>query len=747
MINTQGQENFEFELEGAGTKYPFVGYVSSVDKTSLNPGVLIRGSKNVYQKVTGTIASRFGLKRRGIADGTSAGVKGSYEWQSSRGMTLPLRVCDGKLEVESKIADSINPLWYELLDTSGNSLATSLTNFSFDTWWENLETKDRLLMVRGDHNILHWAGGITKIDSVTTQTGGITPASLTIATGGSGYTNLQIIKVNGGTSDCILRVHTTGDAVSGFDVISLGAGYSTGSGVATSYLTGTAGTGFTVNIGAVQNTYSIKKLDTSTTWQEDGFCAMQYQLYDKYISINGHVYFYSGGETTDTLTGISTDPSGEASGSIAFSAVIASNLNSWGYVIPANYNPTFLKVLNNQVLLGSSTSKILYLSANSSSGTSLLLGFQNYVNTGALVAGDPDWFIIDNPPIGMGAKNGVAYVSAGTSDWYIVTPNTPIPVAVADHAAPSSDYIMTKVQKIPSAGLSAALGHQFIDNLGDDLIYLDQNHQLRAFGTFRNIVTPKFPSLSLQIKDELQNVDFTGGHLRVVDDIIYITAPNQGTHYMLQVLDELDNLGNITTKRIWHPPQISNIARIAVIDGVTYGHSNANPQIYQIWDTGQWFDDCPTDEEINYICVARFAYRNHGRRQGLLRFDKVYYEGYISSGTALNANTYLDYIGASGVYNSIINSNNEPAKEFDGTPYISLGDSPLGTIPLGEGIVQEVNEQELLPKFRAIIGVTPTDCFEYALEVYSIMPNSRWEILCLGTNATLSTNQAVFIKK
>ena len=160
-------DNYEFELVGVG-KTPFEGYISSVDKTTVSPGALIRGSKNVYKKLTGLIANRFGLKMRGTPDGTTtdgvfsptlSGVVASWEWYNSLAQTLPLRViADGRLQVESKIVDGVTPIWYDLL--------TGLTNtrFVFDAWWDDTEKKDRLLMVNGESNIKHWSGGMALVD-------------------------------------------------------------------------------------------------------------------------------------------------------------------------------------------------------------------------------------------------------------------------------------------------------------------------------------------------------------------------------------------------------------------------------------------------------------------------------------------------------------------------------------------------------------------------------------------------------
>jgi len=79
-----------------------------------------------------------------------------------------------------------------------------------------------------------------------------------------------------------------------------------------------AWSGASAEIG-VTTINTIQLLDTSgITWIEKRFLITGTEvIYDKEITINGTVYTYTGGETTDTLTGVTPDPSSEASGSLA----------------------------------------------------------------------------------------------------------------------------------------------------------------------------------------------------------------------------------------------------------------------------------------------------------------------------------------------------------------------------------------------------------------------------------------------
>src|SRR3990167_6738186 len=155
-------DDFAFSLIGG--EQPILGYVSAKDKTALSGYNMVRGSKNVYRKLSGTIAVRTGLKRRGAADTTEADVKSSYEWPTSLDYTRVIRVANSKLEVESDIVTSGTFVWYTLQSS------LTLTAFVFDTVWDNTLKKDFLVFVRGDSNLFRWDGGIGKIASTTATT-------------------------------------------------------------------------------------------------------------------------------------------------------------------------------------------------------------------------------------------------------------------------------------------------------------------------------------------------------------------------------------------------------------------------------------------------------------------------------------------------------------------------------------------------------------------------------------------------
>lgn len=470
---------------------------------------------------------------------------------------------------------------------------------------------------------------------------------------------------------------------------------------------------------------TLTKSDTSTTWAQDGFSTGG----DKTFTINGSatVYTYTGGETTDTLTGITPAlPAIVANDVIIQSVITETDTPAAGFLCD------FIKTIGNQLYVGSYTSRLVYISASDD--------FTDYTIPSPRLAGSPDLLTLDNSAKGISSRQGKAHISAGLSDWYVVS--------FTDITVGSTLTQQTVVDKQNTAALSAALAHEFIDTVGDDIVYLSQDQQLRNYGQFRNIFTAKYPSLSQAIYQELQAETFMDGTIvggvRCIGDFTYITSPDSGKTYLYQAREALDGNGNIVAERLWHPPQIWNASRMALIDGVEYVHSTANPQIYQVWNTGQYHDDSPTDDPVPYDAYMSMSYRQHDRRQGLLNFDKVYVEGYILNNSDLNLRVRDDYLDPNPQI-KVLSSIAQPPTFFPNTTPEAIGGSPVGEIPVGGGAVSE--SEEIMPKFRVISDVIIKNAFEYQLEIYSTSADSAWEIIALGTNATQSDANATEIRR
>ncbi len=585
-------------------------------------------------------------------------------------------------------------------------------------------------MVRGDANLYSWSGGIAKVASGAATTLTKSDATKTWAqegfdastpvTIGDTTTQFDITNPAGTTFRYTFDGTGTNPAITAITV-PIGTYVYVN---AQNFAAGNKGIFVVTGVGAdyFEVTNAAGVVESNKTIGTGAI----YVKFTKVLKIGSTVYGYTGGESTTALTGVFPSAAAVVADSVAISAVVT-HVN-----IPASsYSADFIKTVINQVFVGSYTSRLVYISKSSD--------FTNFTVPTPTAPGDPDLLTLDNCPTGIGVRKGQAHIGAGTSDWYVVSfSNITVGTVLVRQ---------TVVDKQAVANLAAPLAHEFIDSVGDDLVYISKDQQLRIFGTFRNITTPKYPSLSQAVKDEFAEEDFDGGALRAVGDMIYITAPNSGRDWMHETRESVDTSGNVVAERFWHPPQVRNISRFAVIDGVVFGHSNANPQIYQVWDTLQWHDDSPADEPLAYECRMRMAYQNGGDRVEYKQFDKAYFEGYMPTGVQLNANVYMEYQGAAGLQTLVINSDLILARFFSGNSAPSIGDASLGDNPIGDGLTPDSNEQELVPKFKVIRDIQPVNIGEYDLEVFSTELDSRWEMLCLGVNGDGSAQESVVLAK
>lgn len=468
------------------------------------------------------------------------------------------------------------------------------------------------------------------------------------------------------------------------------------------------------------------------------------------VLINGNSYAYTG-SSASTLTGVTPDPTGEANASVVISAVVVTATT------PSSDSNTFtndfLRVVGNMVYLGSYKSRLIYISSNSSYTT-----YTATVQSTARVPGGSELLYLDSTAKGIGVRQGHAIIFAGTSDLY--------EISFEKITVGSTLTEQTVVTPKKLANLASAYAHEFIAMAGDNVRYLGQDQQMHDYGTYRNLGEPVSPILSHEVSTDLFNEDFTLGQLQVISTgdrgtLTYIIAPNTGVVYIYQEKTEVNRVGNIVSERRWFAPFVWGVSRIESNGTSILGFSNSNPQIYTLWDTAQWHDDGPGSGSatiaLAYTSVLITSYRNHGRRQGKLRFDKIYWEGFMTSGTSLNGAVYYDYQGATNVLSPIIHSivDGSPANSqsfFTGIVPPSLGDASLGDNPLGDitaviyfGVA--IRDRDLLPKFRIITGVEITDCYEYSLMMYTSKVDDRWEVIALGANASQSPFNGVELVK
>lgn len=577
------------------------------------------------------------------------------------------------------------------------------------------------------------AAAYFKVTSISGP-GGIT--GISILSSGNGYVPSVNNVVAGGTgTGAHIDVFAVGNSITKWHVLTNGSGYSTGVNVV---LTGGTGTGANLHITATANA-------AITVAGQQPLAQLGFEGTNN-ITIGGVTYQYTA-VTGQSFIGIAVDPSSIPVGSVILQAI--QTTNNLPDKTNLNFTNDFIKVINNQLHVGCYKSNLVYVSSGSD--------YTNFEISLPRVPNSPDLIVLDSPGRGITTQRSTntlypstPVISGGIGDWYTISYQQTT-VALLDGSGNTITVENATRVKSENTDLATALAHEFITNVGDDIVFVDQNNQLREYGTVRNFTNPTFPLLSLDVYKELQGLDLTGGHCRAVAgedaETVYITCPKTGTDYMYQIRQRLNDVGNMVAERIWQPPQIRGLSRIAVINGVTYGHSATNPQLFQLWETGQYYDDAPDGTDLPYECHAIFAYLNIGRTQQLF-FDKIFIEGYMTPGTPLMCTVLMEYQGSKFNPTFIINSpgkgQNVP-RFYEIATQGSLGDESLGDTPLGDGLTLSGANDESTPKFRCIRAVTPQDIFEYALDVWSNFPSAQWELVTLGANHMSTGRQPVSI--
>lgn len=824
-------DNFKFKLFGQSNDAAvpkFRSYISSIDPTTAGTGVLIGGSRDVYKTLLGTVRKRPGLKRRGEADSTEAGIISSFEWQTL-GKTRVLSQVGDELQVEFDAGGGI--VAWPLLDGLPD------TAISYAPWYSEDLARDLLIFVNGQQEINMWSGGLGVVDSAADTTGIIGSIrgpnsndgpNYGSSSGGWGYVVGDLLTISAGNSDAILQVDSIsaatsvqtvtinaagagyavndlvrlptvagdfavlkittiggGGSVTGVQVLASPAGYALATGVVTTALSGggagltvnipigglattitawhfvnngsgyvaaeyvatTGGTGTGATIGIVDVLTGRITLQGTENAQQLGFAGELTSTDNTFvetggsITINGSItYSYTAlGDDGFSFVGVSPSVAGVVSGDVAIASVIVSTSTASGNLFSAVFGELFtndwVATIGNQLYIGCYNSRLVF--------ESLATNYLNYSIPSLRSPGDPNVYTLDSNSRGATAKGGQkgnAVIFGSQGDTYSIV-NTVETVQVADTPAEFAYVENQVIDKQTSSDLSTPISNDFIASVGDTILFVDEGNQLRQFGTLRNLATPVYPILSLDVYNELAAADLTGGALRAIaeesGESIYITAPITGILYIYQIRYEIDRLGNMGAERLWQPPFVVNASRVALIDGVTYIYSNVNPQMYQLWDTGQTYDDSPSDEPIPIEAHAIFAYTSLSDRTMQLYFNRMYFEGYMTRATELYSNNYLDYQGASGIPLITINKPTAPgrkvAKFYEASSTVpSLGSVALGQVPLGQGVASTLTS--VLPKFRAIRYAEPVNVFEFALDVFSYQVDDDWELLTVGTN-------------
>ena len=224
------------------------------------------------------------------------------------------------------------------------------------------------------------------------------------------------------------------------------------------------------------------------------------------VIINGTEYTYTGGEGTTTLTGVTPNPTGEAVDSNVFQAV-RTNANT-----PASgFLSDFLRVLNNQVYVGSLTSRVVYVSANDN--------FTDYTFASPRIVGEGALLTLDNIPKAFARQDRDMYISAGRDDWY----KTEFETLLLSNDTQAETLL---IKKLKTASGMGAQSQDLVLETGDFIAYISHEPALRLLGNLEGVENPVLRSFSNPIKPDFDDADFTNGNMAWDKNRIYISRLN-----------------------------------------------------------------------------------------------------------------------------------------------------------------------------------------------------------------------------
>lgn len=459
---------------------------------------------------------------------------------------------------------------------------------------------------------------------------------------------------------------------------------------------------------------SITKKGTST-WAENRF----YTTANKTLvnPRNGNEHTYTGGEGTDTLTGLNNITDIQSGDVLIQKIVIASNEPE------ADRNNNTIFTWQNQVCVGSDDDEEVYVSANDD--------YTDFTFSAPRTAGEGAILTLDNAAKGFGELNDKLVVFAGTSSMYQVAPQEITVGSVLTEAL--------KVKKYQTGTNQSAQSQEVIQQVGQSIVYLSFEPALRELVSLEEIQGGAQPrTLSNPIKPDFDGETWENAHTVWYRNALYLSAPTNNKVYILEYVEDADG----RLRRFWQAPQTLPIRPFSVFDGLLYGHSSNVPETYKLFDTEQFSDVNSSDEKVAINAIAKFAYRNYDDRVIEKNFDEHFTEGEIGASTNLELDIKYDFEGEEGVIEKIVDGS-DSGLLFGQIDYNSLGINSLGTQPLGGNL----DASQVISKFRVIFEIPRTD-FTEMQEVYQTNEVDKyWSIISRGVNAQMSRRQNIDIKR
>lgn len=433
-------------------------------------------------------------------------------------------------------------------------------------------------------------------------------------------------------------------------------------------------------------------------WAESRFLSTK----DKKVILGGIEYTYTGGEDTDTLTGVSPDPTQgtHEEGDLIYQAIVV-NADKPG----DKMKNTLLKTMYNQIYVSDETKPSVFISS--------VTDYTDFVLTSPRKPGDPAVLTLDSPPSGFIPQEDSIYISGKRDEWYQVSFNL-----TNDLMGEQVDVVRLKTA--PGQG---ALSQEAIEHIKNNVVFISNEPTLDTLGRLEGIDTPQSTPLSDPIKLDFDSFDFTDTDVRYFKNNLYIAVPKEGVILIYDIENQR-----------WQPPQVIPVSCFMVKDNKLYGHSSVESATYELFVGSN-------DNGLPIHSMAVFSYRNYGDRMLKKTMTEWATEGYIEGNTKLILKLNYDYGGYTTNKEKIIDGGNE---KILFQPFIEagIGKSGFGKQPIGSSLVDESTPS----KFRVINEFTADSFFELQPIYESYGVDQKWELIAFGGNIFASPHDSIEIK-
>lgn len=428
------------------------------------------------------------------------------------------------------------------------------------------------------------------------------------------------------------------------------------------------------------------------------------------ILYKGIQYNYSGGENTDTLQNLTAfpsatpgDPTWQAVSTVPLPVAITGPF--------PNFYPDLIGIQLNMVSLASTKSVMTF--------GSLSTDYTNFTLVSTRAPGDPY-----QQPLTSGPATCIVPVD---TDAMILNIQSTLIFGSGRDAFDQIDFHMSadnseellRIIRYKTAVGMGLLSKDAICPIKNDTIYISREPTLVSLSQagLESADGTKNMPISDPIKNDFDNYNFTGAHVKYWKRAIFIALPAEGLVLMYDL-----------QRSLWQPPMTIPVSRLAIIDDWLYGHSAVTNETYQLF-TGTNDNGAPIEQ------VARFAYNNGGRRDRIKNFATYWTDGYISANANLGMLLGYNYQGSGATRSySILGTDQSLVVSRTASP---LGRNPFGYAPLGganpASPTGEDNDPTLL-RFQWEQTVDPIDYFEQFTQYTLTTLNAQMAIVAHGSD-------------